>query len=235
LAIRSYGRLFALYDKITKEAPEDDTKLDPLRTEIVNTLKAFIAEFRKTTDGRIDPRLAAVAAGPVTTSTDAVTAEDGKFTIPFRVQGPQPPAQEFTLVLEAQEGETPTANLQAEQGEVLATIAKPMPVECLQDNIPDRRGFQILGPEGWRTFDQDERLLLAMSADAQPLIGTMKELSQRLIQSRAPALAFQRVLPVERLRVANTKQALDSPAPDATPVTLLDRTIQTFNTEAGGS
>ena len=56
-------------------------------------------------------------------------------------------------------------------------------IQCPKD-APVRRGFQVLGPEGWRTFDQDERLLLAMSASAQPLISTLKDLSNRILNAR---------------------------------------------------
>lgn len=47
-----------------------------------------------------------------------------------------------------------------------------------------RRGFQILGPEGYRTFDQDERLLMAFSYDAKPLISLLQELSSRKLSVR---------------------------------------------------
>lgn len=47
-----------------------------------------------------------------------------------------------------------------------------------------RRGFQILGAEGWRTFDQDERLLMAMSTRAEPLIETLRELSHRILNQK---------------------------------------------------
>jgi hypothetical protein len=60
----------------------------------------------------------------------------------------------------------------------------------------ERRGFQILGPEGWRTFDQDERLVLAMSSSGKPLISTMRELSERMLNqksaSSSDALPFLR-------------------------------------------
>lgn len=237
-AVQAYDRLYALYDRITEPAAEDDAALADVRRAMVEALTAFIAEFQQASIGPAAPaapQLQEIAEGQITATELPVTAEDGTFTIPFTVQGPRPPQRNFTLLLQRQEDDTLKATLQEETGEVVAAVTTPKPVECQNDQIPNRRGFQILGPEGWRTFDQDERLLMVMSADAQPLIGTLKELSQRLIQSRAPALAFQRVLPVERLRVANTKQSLDSPAEDTTPEDLLDQTIQTFNSEAGGS
>jgi hypothetical protein len=234
-AIESYDRLFALYQGMAKAEPKKDDSLNDLRTALVDALKAFIDEFQKASLGPADPRLEQMAVGRITPTNPIPIPGDGKLTIPFTVEGQQLPTRSFTLVLETQEDETLKATLQEEEGAVVARLDRPKPVECFDDQILDRRGFQILGPEGWRTFDQDERLLMVMSTDAQPLIGTMKELSQRLIQSRAPALAFERALPVERLRVANTKQSLDSPPPEPTPEAILDQAIQTFKIEAGGS
>ena len=58
-------------------------------------------------------------------------------------------------------------------------------IEC-PSTAPTKRGFQILGPEGWRTFDQDERLLLAMTTDSQPLISTLKDISSRILNTQSP-------------------------------------------------
>ncbi|WP_139063205.1 hypothetical protein [Vibrio nigripulchritudo] len=44
-------------------------------------------------------------------------------------------------------------------------------------------GFLILGPEGWKHFDPEERLLLAMYTSEKPLISTMSELSQKMTQA----------------------------------------------------
>lgn len=74
--------------------------------------------------------------------------------------------------------------------------------------LTKRRGFQILGPEGWRTFDQDERLILAMSTSASPLIGTLKELSKRVLNARAGEETKLLPLVVERLRTAEAEAAL---------------------------
>lgn len=61
--------------------------------------------------------------------------------------------------------------------------SQPSSIYC-PDDAPVRRGFQILGPEGWRTFDQDERLIMAMSTNAEPLISVLSELSQRVLNAR---------------------------------------------------
>lgn len=72
-----------------------------------------------------------------------------------------------------------------------------------------RRGFQILGPEGWRTFNQDERLLLAMSTSARPLIGTMQEISGRVLNSQP--IEAEMLLPLVRedLRLSRAGRELD--------------------------
>jgi hypothetical protein len=72
-----------------------------------------------------------------------------------------------------------------------------------------RRGFQILGPEGWRTFDQDERLLLAMSSSGKPLISTLKEISDRVLQQKSPAQQLGAYLR-EQSAVERARQSLDA-------------------------
>lgn len=49
------------------------------------------------------------------------------------------------------------------------------------NDITKRRGFQILGPEGWKTFDPDDRLIMAMRTSSDPLISSLKQLSQRVL------------------------------------------------------
>ncbi|MBD1557119.1 hypothetical protein HC752_09220 [Vibrio sp. S9_S30] len=46
-------------------------------------------------------------------------------------------------------------------------------------------GFLILGPEGWKHFDPEERLLLAMYTSEAPLISTMTKLSQKMTQAHS--------------------------------------------------
>ncbi len=72
-----------------------------------------------------------------------------------------------------------------------------------------RRGFQILGPEGWRTFNQDERLILAMSSSAKPLIGALKELSSRVLNEQPSRSAMLLPLVEERLRIVRAERVLD--------------------------
>ncbi len=72
-----------------------------------------------------------------------------------------------------------------------------------------RQGFQILGPEGWRTFDQDERLILAMTANAEPLISTLRELSSRVTNARATDEASVVPLLTEQNRILRAQRLLD--------------------------
>lgn len=71
-----------------------------------------------------------------------------------------------------------------------------------------RRGFQILGPEGFRTFDQDERLLMAFSYNAKPLISLLQEVSGRKLSVRADAESL-RELATERVRFRDTMYEID--------------------------
>lgn len=77
--------------------------------------------------------------------------------------------------------------------------------ECVQS----KRGFQILGPEGWRTFNQDDRLLLAMSSSGRPMISTMQEISGRVLN--AQPIEAEMLLPLVRedLRISRAERELD--------------------------
>ncbi|MBN23848.1 MAG: hypothetical protein CL578_02230 [Alteromonadaceae bacterium] len=79
------------------------------------------------------------------------------------------------------------------------------PINC---DMTKHKGFQVLGPEGWRTFDQDERLIMAMYVDNSPITQVLKQLSQQVLnahQANEPQL-----LPVveAELRLSKAKEAL---------------------------
>src|SRR5262249_8840563 len=80
-------------------------------------------------------------------------------------------------------------------------------VSCT-DGTPARRGFQILGPEGWRTFAQDERLLMAQSYPAKPLIGTLQEISRDLTNAQQSPAEALLPLVTERLRINEALRTL---------------------------
>lgn len=77
------------------------------------------------------------------------------------------------------------------------------------DGAPVRRGFQIMGPEGWRTFNQDERLLLAMSANDQPLISAMQQYSDRILNAKADSSAQMHTLTAEQLKLSRAEREFD--------------------------
>ena len=79
----------------------------------------------------------------------------------------------------------------------LTNLARPTEIKC-SEGAPHRRGFQILGPEGWRTFNQDERLVMAMTTDAQPLISTLKDISGRILKASSSEEAV--LLPISEAR-----------------------------------
>lgn len=92
---------------------------------------------------------------------------------------------------------------------LLAGGGPPGSIQCPED-APVRRGFQVLGPEGWRTFNQDERLMLAMSSSAAPLISTLKDLSNRVIGARDNPSAELLPIVLEQKRLSEAGRALDT-------------------------
>ena len=63
----------------------------------------------------------------------------------------------------------------------LTTAEKPT---ACREGTQLQRGFQIMGPEGFRTFDQSERLIMAMSSSGKPLLSVMQELVGPRSQSK---------------------------------------------------
>jgi hypothetical protein len=47
----------------------------------------------------------------------------------------------------------------------------------------NQRGFLILGPEGWKQFNPEDRLIMAMYSSGRPLIATLNELSARALRT----------------------------------------------------
>jgi hypothetical protein len=76
------------------------------------------------------------------------------------------------------------------------------------------RGFQVMGPEGIRTFNQDERLIMAMSSDGKPLISTLQDLSNRVLGPQVNQAEQRLPLADERLRISEARRILDREKPD---------------------
>lgn len=70
------------------------------------------------------------------------------------------------------------------------------------------RGFQLIGPEGVQTFNQEDRLIMAMSSSATPILSALSELSGRVLRQEAGR--SDRLLPLvqEQVRISKAEQAL---------------------------
>ncbi len=137
------------------------------------------------------------------------------FTIrPMGVTGPNKNSIDKLIESSSDQLMQSESSLQA----IFALGGPPPDIHC-PENAPVRRGFQVLGPEGWRTFDQDERLLLAMSASAQPLISTLKDLSNRVLSARDRPSAELLPIVLEQKRLSEAGRDLDAQRvnPQTTP------------------
>jgi hypothetical protein len=70
------------------------------------------------------------------------------------------------------------------------------------------RGFQLIGPEGVQTFNQDDRLIMAMSSSATPILSALSELSGRMLRQEAGR--SDRLLPLvqEQVRISRAENSL---------------------------
>ena len=123
--------------------------------------------------------------------------------------------------------------LTPEDKAALVKASQPASIHC-PDDAPVRRGFQILGPEGWRTFDQDERVMLVMSTDAEPLISTMKELSQRVLNAKASESTVGLRFAKERQRIFEARDALATAGSKAPPATTVKAAIDALKSKKKG-
>lgn len=108
------------------------------------------------------------------------------------------------------------------------TLSNAAPTPATAACTSGRRGFQILGPEGWRTFNQDERLLLAMSTSGAPLISTLQEVSGRVLNNQPIEAELLLPLVREDLRISRAERELekfDPTRPERGP-DLLDAAIK---------
>ena len=100
-------------------------------------------------------------------------------------------------------------------------------------SLTRRRGFQILGPEGWRTFNQDDRLLMAMSSDPSPIIGVLEDLSSRVLNARGQSKALLLPLAQERLRIVEAQHTLEQVPPEAAPEEVIRAVLKAFDQSRG--
>lgn len=94
-----------------------------------------------------------------------------------------------------------------------------------------QRGFQIMGPEGMVTFNQDQRLIMAMTSSGKPLISALKELSGRMLVEHASASDVLLPLVREELATLRAERALDrlETVPDVSVSDTVERILSAFN------
>lgn len=93
-----------------------------------------------------------------------------------------------------------------------ARVADSSVIDCNSNNIRERRGFQILGPEGWRTFDPDERLVLAMHKSSKPLLSSLQSLSNRVVTAHEQSAKDPAGILEARLELSETRRKFDRKA-----------------------
>ncbi len=98
-----------------------------------------------------------------------------------------------------------------------------------------RKGFQILGPQGWKTFEQDERLLMAMTSSGKPLISGMRELSNRVLNEQPNASETLLPLVKELLKISMAERHLDSIEPDQNMQDVIGETLAELQGDKGGN
>ena len=108
---------------------------------------------------------------------------------------------------------------------------QPSPDPLCPAGTDFRRGFQLLGPEGMATFNQDQRLVMAMTSSGKPLINALQKLSGRMLAEHvSPGDA---VLPLVRedLATLRAERALDRLEGDATVSVeqMIEQIVEAFN------
>ena len=93
------------------------------------------------------------------------------------------------------------------------------------------RGFQIMGPEGISTFDQNQRLVMAMTSSGKPLISTLKELSGHMLKEHGSGRELLLPLVQENIATLRAKRVVDKikDDPNVSSDQLVEWVINAFN------
>ncbi|MCW0233264.1 MAG: hypothetical protein OJJ21_06680 [Ferrovibrio sp.] len=182
-------------DTADTETAKALTAAKGLQTD-TSTMLAPLRDMPKLSDSKNQALIVAVTAvragaSRISTAMDAVVKDTTRLqqnaTELKRIAGRQ-----IDLNITALQNETAAGNIRCDNG------------------LSARRGFQVLGPEGFRTFDQDERLIMAMSTSAKPLIGTLTDVSNRMINARKGTVDTGRQIADERRRAGRARDVLDT-------------------------
>ena len=118
-------------------------------------------------------------------------------------------------VVSLQELSKKTEALLAELG--VMKDAKPSQNEEACNGRPSTTKYFLLGPEGSKELDPNDRLLLALSVDSKPLISALQQLSDRKFQPTGGNLKTMEDLLEERGRVLDSRSILQKAEKDAGP------------------
>lgn len=97
----------------------------------------------------------------------------------------------------------------AAEGQMTQAFTKSGPSALCKSGNPAVQESWILGPEGWRKFDPDERLVLAMSISGKPILGPIKELAGRVLNEQTTENNQIQLIEEEKDRIKNAKKFLD--------------------------
>ena len=101
------------------------------------------------------------------------------------------------------------------------------------DGTKGYREFWVIGPEGMKKIDEDERLVMAMTTSAEPLISGLKAATNAL-RSLHPLNDFSKLLDQEYLATLHAMRELDrieenSGNPPKITSAEIQKVIDTFN------
>ena len=201
---RALGQFQTLADMLKA----DQTK--PINLQMTAATKAKVEAAMQDALQRYVGTLTAPPDAKTLEAIDAANAAIAKLTARVEALEKPPAAAPPSAVAQLKE------ELSAEIDKLKSTVAS-LEGKAVLGNIDEfcsigehrRRGFQIMGPEGMRPFDQDQRLILAMHTSAEPLIETLSEYSARILQP--PVNSSEQLLPLvrEANRTMEARRALD--------------------------
>lgn len=73
---------------------------------------------------------------------------------------------------------------------------------------PSLKKYYLLGPEGSKELDPNDRLLMALSVDSKPLIGMLQQISEHKFQSQETSLHLMEALLDERSRIFDAQRTI---------------------------
>ena len=112
---------------------------------------------------------------------------------------------------------------------------QPTPGQLCPAGTEVRRGFQLMGPEGITTFNQDQRLIMAMTSSGKPLLSALKELTGRMLAEHGSPGDVVLPLVREELATLRAERALDRLEDDSAVRVeqMIDQITDAFNQDTG--